>query len=343
MDLIIVIYSFFFIILGLGILRNWKVKNPQEQTYSIIIACRNEEQNLPFLFSTLKKIEYPKNKYEIIIVDDVSTDNSLNLIVEFCSQQDNAKYFHLPNKDINYKGKKAALKKGTDNAKFDILLFTDADCLPPSNWLKSFNQYFSKEIGMIVGFSPEVNVSRFRYFTQLMSASVFCSTIGIGFPFSNIGRNLAISKQAFNEVGGYEKVKYHPCGEDKLLLNLINKTRYKIAYNPDAKVPTKPNNVGFMDQQKRRYGQFAISSLFYKVVSILIFLFYIYLPIRILFFNDWISFLVYFLSVLFFWSSSLFKHKEKFCLIDLLFLIIYPYYLIYYSIAGMYGKWQWKS
>lgn len=343
MDPIIAIYSFFFILLGVGILRNWKVKNPQKQTYSIIIACRNEEQNLPYLFSALHKIEYPKDKYEMIIVDDASTDGSLNLITEFCSQHDNARYFHLTSKDPVYKGKTAPLQKGADNSKFDILLFTDADCLPPSNWLESFNQYFSNEIGMVVGYSPEINASRFRYFTQLMSASFFCATIGIGLPFSNIGRNLAVKRQAFNKVGGYEKIKHHTYGEDKLLLSLINKAKYKIGYNPDVKVPTRPCNTVFKNQQRRRYGQFAISSPLYKVVSILILLFYIYLPIKVLVFNDWISFLLYFLSALFFLGASLFKHNEKFHPIDLLYLIIYPYYLIYYSIAGMYGKWQWKS
>ena len=332
-----------FIILSFGILRSFRLKNYKLHNYSIIIACRNEEQNLPALFSFLERIDYPKDKYEIILVDDASSDNSLLKIKEFCKDEKNRRYFHFSEKSTEYKGKKAALKKATDNAKYDIFLFTDADCLPPSNWLKSYNNYISNKTGMVVGFSPEIDVSKFRKFTQLMSANIICSTIGLGLPFSAIGRNLAIKKKAFDKVGGFERIKNYQCGEDKLLLNFIKKTEYKIAYNSDVKVPTRPEKIDFHNQQKRRYGQFGKSSQPYKILSILITLFYIYLPIKIFTFRKYEGFIIYFIAFLIFWISGLIKHKEKFHCMDLISILIYPYYLIFYSIVGIFWKLEWKK
>ena len=65
-DIFFLIFSIFLLILSFGILRSFKVKNPKMFSYSILIACRNEEQNLHFLFSALDKIEYPKNLFEVI-------------------------------------------------------------------------------------------------------------------------------------------------------------------------------------------------------------------------------------------------------------------------------------
>ena len=115
MDYIILIFSIFLIILGLGILRNWKVKSPLQNTFSILIASRNEESNLPELFQSLRNIDYPSNKFEIIIVDDASDDDSFRLISKFCTDSENAKCFRLDKKNTEYFGKKAALKKASDN------------------------------------------------------------------------------------------------------------------------------------------------------------------------------------------------------------------------------------
>lgn len=335
-------FSVIITIFGLAILRSWTVPNPEKQTYSIIIPCRNEEENLPSLIRSLKKITYPQNKFEIILIDDASEDHTLGIIKKFSNSASNRHYYHINEKQEEYKGKKAALKIGTDNAKFEYFVFTDADCLPNSNWLNGLNQFLSGTTGMLVGYSPEKNVSSFRFFSQLMSASVYSASIGLGMPYSSNGRNLVVNRKAFLEVGGYKTIKNHLCGEDKLLLNLIKKTKYKIAYNPTVKVYTKPEKHNYTDQQKRRYGQFDISSNFYKILLTLIFLFYLYLPYHIIATGSYENFLLYLLSTLIFLFSTLYKHKEKFKFPYLFYIIIYPYYIIYYSILGKFGTWNWK-
>jgi len=343
MDPIITFAAIIILILATGILKDWRNSAPPHYSYSLVIACRDEEDNLPTLFKSLQEIEYPISDYEIIIIDHASRDNSLELIKKFCNSKTNRQYLHLNDKDNEYKGKKYALQKGVEIAQYEIVLFTDADCLPPADWLEEMNYYLSENTGMIVGYSPEKNKSDFRNFSQLMTASVYCSTIGLGLPFSSNGRNLAVRKSVFKQVAGFNKIKVHPCGEDKQLLQLIDKTKYKIAYNARNKVYTKPNTKDYLNQQKRRYGQFGISSPFYKFASLLIFLFYVYLPLRLILGANFINFFLYFIPFMIFWAFSLQKHREKFRLKHILYLLIYPYYLIFFSLYGMISKWEWKA
>ena len=345
MDLIILVFSLFLVILGLGILRNWKVKSPMQNTFSILIACRNEEKNLPELFQSLKKINYSNDKFEIIIVDDDSDDDSFKMISTFCADIKYAKCFRLEEKDIEYSGKKAALKKAADNAIFDFLLFTDADCFPQPDWLQSYNKFISNKIGMVVGNYEELNASSFRIFSNRITFAIYAGTIGLNYPFSASGGNMAVRKKAFLEVSGYEKIKHYIAGDDKLLLNQIKKTSWQIAYNPESVVNTKAvsDRESSHQQQKRRYGKFGMSSFGFKIISLLILLIYLYIAVRFFVFKGWESVLVYLFGALFFWVVNLIKHEFRFRMIDIFFILIYPYYLIIYSLLGTFSTWKWKN
>ncbi len=339
---IILLFSFFLILLSLSILISPAKKKFYQHSFSIIIACRDEQNNLPLLFRSLDALEYPRHLYEIIFIDDASQDDTQKLIREYCQYRENCQGIIIEQKSADYKGKKYALRMGIEKAQFKNLLFTDADCLVPSHWLDTFNKFIYNDIGMIVGYSPEKDVSSFRRFSQIITADFYCATINLGVPFSNNGRNLYINKEVYDQVDGFEKIKNFTCGEDKLLLNLIKNTEYKIAYNADCKVYTHPQIEDHVNQQKRRYGQFSLSSPLYKVVSLIIFLFYLYLPFHIIFYKNWLSLGIYYVSFMIFWIVGLIKHRESFCIFDLLYILVYPYYLIFYSLFGMFSKWTWK-
>ncbi len=343
MDPFVLTFSLFLIILGMGILRSWKTTEFKELNYSIVIACRNEEKHLPKLFNSLRNLDYPNEKFEIIIVDDASSDNSSNLIKAFCKKQSNASSFHLKEKSKEYLGKKAALKLATKNAKFEILLFTDADCFPQRDWISSYNKYFTNKTGFVAGSYKESNVGGFRRFRNQMSSAIFASTIGLGFPFSAAGGNMAVRKESFDEVDGYEKIKQNIAGDDKQLLNLIKRTSWKIKYNPEVLVSTEVDILNSHHRNKRKYGKFGISSPLFQLFSILIFCFYLYLPYKIFFMKEWQCFLSCYLGAILFWFANIFKHKYNFTPIDLFFIVIYPYYLIFYSILGLSGNWKWKN
>jgi len=339
---IILIFSFFLILFGISLFITPKKKKSTKHSYSIVIPCRNEEHALPTLLHSLENIDYPEELFEVILIDDESSDNTAQIIQKFCENRSNYEAVHIANKSEEYKGKKYALKKGIEKAQFENLLFTDADCIVPSNWIDSFNKFVLEDIGMVVGYSPEKGVSSFRRFSQIITADFYCATINLGVPFSNNGRNLYINKKAYERVEGFEKIKNFTCGEDKLLLNLIKGTQFKIIYNSDCKVYTHPQVNDHVNQQKRRYGQFSLSSPLYKVVSLFILLFFLYLPFHVIFNKDLLGLSIYYVSFLTFWICGLIKHREPFHVFDLLYILIYPYYLIYYSLLGMFSKWTWK-
>ncbi len=338
--MIIYIFSLFFILLGIGILRNFPKDEEIKYTYSIIISCKNEEDNLIRLLESLQNIDYPKSHYEVIIADDFSTDKSWEIIKNF--KMENLIPVKVKEENNDFHGKLNGLKTATSIAKNEILIFTDADCEVDKNWLNSYNNYFYENTAMVVGYSPEINKNSYTNFAQKVPALIFSSTIGLGVPFSCVGRNFALKRAVFSKIGGYEKIKGISSGDDKMMLNLVKKSGYKIKYNAEAPVKTFPvSGEKYRQQQKRRYGKLHQSSLGYKLLSILIFIFYIYLPIKAT--TEILPILIYIFSAWFLWSSFIYIHKEKFKLSEYIFVIIHPYWMIFYSIIGNFGKkWQWK-
>ncbi|MCD4820335.1 MAG: glycosyltransferase [Candidatus Cloacimonetes bacterium] len=344
MSIIIYLFCVLLIVLTLGNLRNFRIKNPQENCFSILIACRNEEKNLQKLFDSLKEIEYPSEKFEIIIVDDASTDRSFEMIDKFSKELPNITALRVLMKDEIYKGKKAALKMATEHAKHDFFLFSDADCIVPPKWLQNLNKFISPKIGAVIGYYIVISQNSFTRFLKFINAGSFSATTGLGFPVSAAGSNLLIRKKTFQEVKGYESIKHEQSGDDKLMINLIKKTNWKIAYNNLEPVKTwQVSDIKTRSAQyKRQYGKFQMFPISYKIVSVFVFIFYMYFPISVLVDKRFINFYLYFGFALLYWISILLKHKQKFHLFDLFYVLYYPYFLTYYAITGMFFGWKWK-
>ncbi|PID28585.1 MAG: hypothetical protein CSB55_04440 [Candidatus Cloacimonadota bacterium] len=339
MYLIIGIFYLILLILCLGLLKNKKFGNKIQRSFSIIISCRNEEKNLPRLFKALSEINYPADKFEIIIADDASSDYSPYLIKKFSSENSHVKSVILTEKNTDFKGKKAALKAAIEKSVFPYLLFTDADCSPSPDWLSSYNNYFNPQIDMVIGFSPEETSNKFYAFTQVLNAGLYAASVGIGFPFSCSGRNYCLRKKKYDEISGFSKFKNNVSGDDKMLLNEVVRTGGKVNYNPDSPVKTfKSEN--FTEQQKRRYGKFSQHRISYKILSLLLFIFFLYLPFYIAEYPSYLVFHFLFLSL--FHLSNTKIHGLKFSFTDVLFFSLVPYYIIFFSIWGIASKWRWK-
>jgi len=342
MDIFVALHSLFIIALAIGIKLNKKVKDPIQNSFSILIACRNEEENLPGLFESLNKLDYSEELFELIIVDDASTDKSFELLREYCVKKPNYSTYRLEVKDEEYLGKKAALKLATERAKHEFLIFTDADCTVPRNWLKSYNNHIKSNTDMVTGSVLEPAAKGIHKFSGRMNCGIYASTVGLNLPFGCSGGNFCLRKERFEQVGGYSKIKNYLAGDDKLMLNMVKKSGGKISYNPEALVMTASvHHNKKSDQKKRRYGKFKMSSLGIKLLQILILAFYIYLPVAI-FRTGFINLLVYYSAALAFLISTIHTHKLHLLFTDIFNVLIFPYYLIYYSIMGLMFKWKWK-
>ena len=120
--------------------------------FSIIIAAKNEEKNLPFLIDSLLKLEYKKDNFEVIIIDDNSTDATFLKAKELTENLSNYKIIKAENKI--YEGKRGALEIGITNSKYDNVLITDADCIPEQNWLNEYSRKFDEGYDFLFGVAP---------------------------------------------------------------------------------------------------------------------------------------------------------------------------------------------
>ena len=329
---------------------------------SIIIPFRNEEANI---LASLKSIEsqfYPEEKFEVIYVDDFSEDNSLELLTSNIKKA-NIRVLSVPNDFSVNAHKKRAVRYGIENAKGDIIVTTDADCVHDEEWLKSLVLSFDSVAGFISGpVEFETDNGLFSEFQKLEFAGlVLCGAglIGSGHPTICNAANIAYRKKVFDEVGGFKDQMNLSSGDDELLMQKISKdSDFKVKFCIDKKaiVKTSANKtIGEFYQQRKRW---ASKGLFYNDKSlvlklILIYAFYVGLIAQLilgLFYHPifLLSFLGAFLFKFIFEFRILYKGKEilfnnlhlKYLFIAEIFQI--PY-IIFTGLVGAFGNYLWKA
>lgn len=252
--------------------------------FSVIIAARNEEHTIESLLHSITAIEYPKNMFEVIIVNDRSEDNTLSIIEKYIPLLGNARVITIKENASDMPNKKNALRTGIDAASYDILAFTDADCIVPKNWLTELSKSFSGTVGVVAGYSPYRFDTKnwfhdFLEYEELMNSIGAAATIGLRRAFMCTGRNFAYRKEVFHEVGGYEKIKHSISGDDDLFIQLVQKhTKWEIRYMtaPESVVRTiPPETISRFIQQRIRHisaSKYYPSSIALSFASLHIFL-----------------------------------------------------------------------
>ena len=335
---------FLHFLLGVISLRRYPQQSKIKHSFSVVVVAHNEEKMINPLLESMLVLNYPLDQLEVILVDDNSSDNTWEIISSFANQHHHIKAIKSNNIYSDYKGKKAGLQSALDIAKNEILVFTDADASVPSNWLESYNKYFTERTGLVIGYIRGENITYMKRYKRIISSGIFAAFSGIGYPFSCSGGNLAIRKTALLEVEGYSSIKDFPSGDDKQMLNLIRKTGFKIAYNSDVKVIERERNLSSTQryhQSIRHYGKFSLSSPFYQLGFLLIVCYYLSLPILSYFKPSLL--LLFWLSNLSFFLLSCIKHREKFMIDEIILSLIYPYYMLYFSLLGTFSEVKWKK
>ena len=217
---------------------------------SIIIPARNEEGNIAACLSAILRNSYPASLIEIIVIDDHSTDNTAAIVRNFdlpnvkCLSMAN---FLKPNESLNAY-KKKALEIGIAHSTGELIITTDADCIAPPEWLTNIAARFQKDDSvMIVGpVSFTCNGSLLETFQSLDFMSMQGITaaahrLRLG-NMSN-GANLAFSRDAFQQVGGYRDIDHLASGDDFLLMVKMQRMfpgRIGYLKSRDAVVSTAP-------------------------------------------------------------------------------------------------------
>jgi cellulose synthase/poly-beta-1,6-N-acetylglucosamine synthase-like glycosyltransferase len=189
---------------------------------SIIICARNEDENLTEFLPKVLTQDYPE--FEVIVVNDCSFDNTENVIDEFSLIFPNLRKANIKEDSYYKHGKKFAMLVGIKAAKYNRLLFTDADCFPSSNhWLKEMASGFSDKKEIILGYGAYEKQSgllnKLIRFDTFMIAVQYLSSAIKNKPYMGVGRNLAYTKDLFFKEKGFSKHYHINSGDDDLFVN----------------------------------------------------------------------------------------------------------------------------
>uniref|UniRef100_A0A832DKS4 Glycosyltransferase n=1 Tax=Ignavibacterium album TaxID=591197 RepID=A0A832DKS4_9BACT len=245
------------IISGLKKSLSAKFSSPiNSENISVVIALKNEINNLPALLNTLNQLNYDSEKHEIIFVDDNSEDDSY----KFLENHLNKNYKLLKAANKKFPGKKGALDIGIQNSKFDIIAITDADCKPESYWLKSISKKISEGFDIVFGYSPletGINfISKFSSFENLRNFIVYFSFAGLNVPFSAAARSFAFRKSTFNKLNGFYNTTETLSGDDDLLIREAVKNKMKVGafrFDNDLVYSAPANSLREYLQRKSRH------------------------------------------------------------------------------------------
>ncbi|WP_316830823.1 glycosyltransferase family 2 protein [Pedobacter aquatilis] len=354
--------------LVLTFIRGWQKLNyfnPREiaaQTkVSIIVAARDEEQNIGKTIDDLLTQRYPKKLTEIIIIDDHSTDKTAEIVLSYADR--NVRLIRLNEDRALNSYKKKAIQTAIGTCSGDLIITTDADCRMGENWLKTivglYEEKGYKMISSPVAYFQERNLfERLQSLEFLYLIGLGASTIGNKSPSTCNGANLAYEKTTFYEVGGFSGIDDLASGDDELLLHKIAakypdrigflKSREAIVYTH-----AKENLSAFIQQRKRwaskstRYKNKAIIVLGVFVwvfnLSILVnFISGLFLPgfLTVTFYQLLVKM---FLESLFLWNVTGFAKRRSLMILIPILNVLHILYIIYIGIAGNSGKYNWKG
>lgn len=295
-------YLFFF--LRLAIYKKPQKTNSVQYPISVIVCARDEANNLANNLPGVLVQDY-KTTHEIVVVNDNSTDDSKYLIDEYKKNFKNLNHIELSQEAKLITGKKFPLSIGIKSAKYEIVLLTDADCVPASeNWMFKMQDAYTETVEIVLGYGAYKKKSgllnKLIRFETFHTAMQYFSYALAGLPYMGVGRNLSYKRDVFLRNKGFSAINMIPSGDDDLFINKVaNKHNTAIVIDKEAHTLSEPKNSWgeWMNQKYRHYTTAKFYKPFHKFLlglySFSLFLVYPLLIINIICFNWWIALSVF--------------------------------------------------
>ncbi|MFZ5517810.1 MAG: glycosyltransferase [Candidatus Zhuqueibacterota bacterium] len=254
--------AFLYLIFSLFIRRGIK-DYPQternDRSVTVIVSARNEAGTIQACLESLAELDYPRDLLQIIVVDDRSEDNTRALIAECIRGKSQFRCHAVAACNPELSGKANAVARAMKSSVGEIVLITDADCTVPPQWVRTMTSYFTRDVGMVAGFTL-VNHSN-RLFAKLQAfdwaylLAIGAGAAGLGRPLSCIGNNFGFRRSVYEEVGGFEAIGFSVAEDFALLKTIADTTRWRIVFPVDREslVTSKPiaRPGDFFSQRKR--------------------------------------------------------------------------------------------
>ncbi len=342
------------------------LKNAGNLSFTIIIPARNEEENIRRYLPSVLQQSYPQELFDVIVIDDYSTDATADVVAEFQSEYSNLKLLRLkdilPDVTLN-SYKKKAIEKAIEQASGDWIVTTDADCLVNNNWLQCFSGFIMEHNPVFVAapvafFNDHSFLSVFQSLDFMSLQGITAASVNKGFHSMCNGANLAYKKLMFKEVNGFAGIDNIASGDDMLLMHKIYEKQpegVKFLLSQDAIVRTvaMPDWKSFFNQ-RIRWASKADSYQDKRIFWVLALVYFLNLLLLVIFIA------AFFKPVLFVYCLILLVVKT---LIELRFMsivaaffgeqkllkwfgLMQPFHITYTVIAGWLGKfgsYHWKG
>lgn len=271
-------FCYYLFFLSFAFHRNHSEAKETAHPISVIICAKNEAENLEKLIPLLLEQNY--SQFELVLINDASTDTTLDVIQKFQNENSNLRLVNVENNEAFWGNKKYALTLGIKAAKYEHLLFTDADCVPASeNWIDQMSRQFSETKSIVLGYG-KYQAKKFTFvnllvrYETLLTAIQYFSYAKLGAPYMAVGRNLAYTKSEFFKVKGFINHMNIRSGDDDLFIkDAATSTNTTISIHSDSftiSVPPKDLNEWF--RQKRRH--ISTASHYKKIHKFLLGLFF---------------------------------------------------------------------
>lgn len=245
-------------------LNSYRVEDDLPQAVSpvsVIISARNEAENLAKFLPNILEQQYPQ--YEVVVVNDCSLDHSEHILAQFEQQYPHLKIVNVTENTRFKTGKKFAVTMGIKAAKYNNLLFTDADCQPVSeHWINRMAVQFEQpERQIILGYSPYYKtgglLNALIRFETIKTAINYFSAALRGNAYMGVGRNLAYRKELFFEAKGFASHMHVMSGDDDLFVNEnATSTNTAIEIHLDSFMYSEPKTTfaAWFKQKRRHMG-----------------------------------------------------------------------------------------
>lgn len=362
-----IIYSFFMLLYLYGWHKQTDFHIPAAYApttkISVIIPARNEEENIERCIQAVLAQEYPKELFELIIVDDHSGDNTAEIIKSYPQVQYLNLEELLQDEEIHTAYKKKALSYGIEHCTGDLIVTTDADCTMPAGWLKDIAAMYQRDkpvmiVAPVVFTHSSRLVEVFQALDFMSMQGITVATINLGLGNMCNGANLAFTKQAYLHVGGYTGIDHIASGDDYLLMMKLSKAfpgRINYLKSKSAIVQTKPQpDWNSFLQQRIRWASKSGKYEDYKITAVLMMVYLFNLSFAgLLFLGIWdAAYWTYMLWILlvkntfewvYLYPVARFYNKTRQLLIFPLLQPIHILYVISAGFMGFFGNYQWKG
>lgn len=338
--------------------KNSAVVHTGHKKVSVVVAVRNEAENIEELLNALLHQTYNHELFEIIIVNDHSEDDTVKIIERFSASNPKLNLICLHTKDD---GKKEAVSLGIDNAKNNLIITTDGDCIPGKQWISRITGYFEKYtplilLGPVVYSDKEGLLQKFFDLDFMSLVASGAGSAGAGLPFMGNAANMAFDKRVFDNDN---LQKGFASGDDVFLIHAVKKKfgRKSIHFLKDnqALIYTQPpaNRKMFFNQRLRWASKAkGYNDAWSLTVSLIVLLFNLGLASLVFagFFWNWMWAVWLLFTILktlidfpLLSGYAEFTGKSKQLIFFWPFEIFYPFYIVTAGIGSLFFKFSWKG